>query len=189
MTYLKITDQQIYECLEAGMTQAEIAEKYDMHESSIQKRRMKMKKAGKLKKMEDRDLGKTYEEKYRSYGQRQTEKLKDQTRINPNNCLQTLLETEKIKTKQLLQEMKKLEEENTILRTEELRWIQTKVALPPETPEGTQDEDCPEYIVTIAGAANSTVLKYSPDGTWFDDNGFVYKVTAWRYMPEVYQGE
>lgn len=124
---------------------------------------------------------------YRSYGQQQGEKLKEQARVNPNNCLQTLLESEKIKTKQLLQEMKKLEEENTILRTEELRWIQTKVALPPETPEGTPDEDCPEYIVTIAGAANSNVLKYSPDGTWFDDNGFVYKVIAWQPLPEPYR--
>ena len=84
------------------------------------------------------------------------------------------------------QQAEKLKEENTGLRTGNLLWIPTKVTLPPETPEGTPDEDCPEYIVTIAGATNSAVLKYSPDGTWFDDNGFVYKVTAWRYMPEVY---
>lgn len=185
MTYLKITDQQLYECLEAGMTQAEIAEKYDMHESSIQRRRMKMKKAGKLKKMEDRDLGKAYEEKYRSYGKQQAEKLKDQTRINPNNCLQALLETEKIKTKQLLKKVKELEEENARLRSGQALWIPTKVALPPEPTE--EQESYNEYIVMIKGATEPTFLLYVGDGEWQDITDSPYKVIAWQPLPEPYR--
>lgn len=68
---------------------------------------------------------------YQSYGKQQAEKLKDQTRINPNNCLQTLLESEKIKTKQLLQKVKELEEEIARLRYEpEIDWNKAAVDTP-----------------------------------------------------------
>lgn len=53
--------------------------------------------------------------------------------------------------------------------------------------ETIEDDDCPEYIVTIRGASESTTLKYSPDGTWFDENGYVYDVIAWRPLPEPYR--
>lgn len=71
-------------------------------------------------------------------------------------------------------------------------WIPVDERLPEvdaDIEETIEDDDCPEYVVTIRGAAESTVLKYSPDGTWFDDNGYVYDVSAWRPLPEPYYPE
>lgn len=71
-------------------------------------------------------------------------------------------------------------------------WIPVKERLPEvdeDTEETIEDDDCPEYIVTIRGASESTTLKYSPDGTWFDENGYVYDVIAWRPHPEPYHPE
>lgn len=67
-------------------------------------------------------------------------------------------------------------------------WIPVTDRLP-DIPEGTKDEDCPEFIVTIAGAEKPTSLKYDPEGTWFDDFGNVYSVYAWMPMPEAYRIE
>lgn len=67
-------------------------------------------------------------------------------------------------------------------------WIPVSEGLP-EVPEGTEDDDCPEFNVTIKGADKATTLKYAPDGTWFDDSGEVYKVVAWKPLPEPYKGE
>lgn len=69
-------------------------------------------------------------------------------------------------------------------------WIPVEERLPEvdeDTEETIEDDDCPEYIVTIRGASESTTLKYSPDGTWFDQNGYVYDVIAWRPMLDVYR--
>ena len=66
-------------------------------------------------------------------------------------------------------------------------WIPVSKRLP-EVPEGTEDDDCPEFNVTIKGANKATTLKYAPDGTWFDDSGEVYNVIAWQLLPEVYKG-
>ena len=71
-------------------------------------------------------------------------------------------------------------------------WIPAEERLPEvdeDTEETIEDDDCPEYLVTIRGASESTVLKYSPDGAWFDENGYVYDVIAWRPLPEPYQAE
>ena len=71
-------------------------------------------------------------------------------------------------------------------------WISVEERLPEvdaDTEETIEDDDCPEYIVTIRGASESTVLKYSPDGAWFDENGYVYDVIAWRPLPEPYRPE
>lgn len=71
-------------------------------------------------------------------------------------------------------------------------WISVEERLPEvgeDTEETIEDDDCPEYIVTIRGASESTVLKYSPDGAWFDENGYVYDVIAWRPLPESYRPE
>ena len=71
-------------------------------------------------------------------------------------------------------------------------WIPVKERLPEvdaDIEEAIEDDDCPEYNVTIRGASESTTLKYSPDGTWFDDNGYVYDVIAWRPLPEPYRPE
>ena len=65
-------------------------------------------------------------------------------------------------------------------------WIPVSERLP-EVPEGTEDDDCPEFNVTIKGANKATTLKYTPDGTWFDDSGEVYKVVAWKPLPEPYK--
>lgn len=65
-------------------------------------------------------------------------------------------------------------------------WILTEKRLP-EVPEGTADEDCPEFNVMIEGAERATTLQYSWDGTWFDDSGNLYKVIAWRPLPEAYK--
>lgn len=59
----------------------------------------------------------------------------------------------------------------------------------PEVLEGTEDDDCPEFNVTIKGADKATTLKHSPDGTWFDDLGEVYQVVAWQPLPEPYKPE
>lgn len=56
-----------------------------------------------------------------------------------------------------------------------------------EVPEGLADEYCPEFNVTIKGAERATTLKYSWDGTWFDDGGEVYDVVAWQPLPEPYK--
>ena len=66
-------------------------------------------------------------------------------------------------------------------------WIPVSERLP-EVPEGKEDADCPEFNVTIKGADKATTLKYSPDGTWFDDSGEVYNVEAWKPLPEAYKG-
>ena len=69
-------------------------------------------------------------------------------------------------------------------------WIPVEERLPEvdeDTEETIEDDYCPEYIVTIRGASESTVLKYSPNGTWFDDNGNAYDVIAWRPLPESYR--
>ena len=71
-------------------------------------------------------------------------------------------------------------------------WISVEERLPEvdeDTEETIEDDDCPEYIVTIRGASESTTLKYNPDGTWFDENGCIYDVIAWRPLPETYQAE
>lgn len=71
-------------------------------------------------------------------------------------------------------------------------WIPVDERLPEvdaDIEEIIEDDDCPEYIVTIRSASESTVLKYSPDGAWFDDNGNVYDVIAWRPLPEPYRPE
>lgn len=71
-------------------------------------------------------------------------------------------------------------------------WIPVEERLPEvdvDIAETFEDDDCPEYNVTIRGASESTTLKYSPDGTWFDQNGYVYDVIAWRPMPEAYRQE
>lgn len=47
---------------------------------------------------------------------------------------------------------------------------------------------CPEFNVTIKGVTETTTLKYSWDGTWFDNNGYVYNVIAWQPLPERYKG-
>ncbi len=71
-------------------------------------------------------------------------------------------------------------------------WIPVEERLPEvdaDIEETIEDDDCPEYNVTIRGALESTTLKYSPDGVWFDDNGNVYDVIAWRPLPERYHPE
>ena len=66
-------------------------------------------------------------------------------------------------------------------------WIPLEKKLP-EVQEGLEDMYCPEFNVTIKGAERATTLKYSWDGTWFDDYGTVYNVIAWQPLPERYKG-
>ena len=66
-------------------------------------------------------------------------------------------------------------------------WIPVDERLP-EVQEGLEDMYCPEFNVTIKGAEITTTLKYSWDGTWFDDYGTVYNVIAWQPLPERYKG-
>ena len=71
-------------------------------------------------------------------------------------------------------------------------WIPVDEQLPEvdaDIEETIEDDDCPEYNVTIRGALESTTLKYNPSGAWFDDNGNVYDVIAWRPLPEPYRPE
>ena len=67
-------------------------------------------------------------------------------------------------------------------------WIPVEERLPEVNRSPEEDDECPEFNVTIRGAEKATTLKYSPaDHTWFDDNGYVYDVIAWRPMPDVYR--
>lgn len=66
-------------------------------------------------------------------------------------------------------------------------WIPVEKKLP-EVQEGLEDMYCPEFNVTIKGATKTTTLKYSWDGTWFDDRGDIYDVIAWQPLPERYKG-
>jgi hypothetical protein len=66
-------------------------------------------------------------------------------------------------------------------------WIPVSKQLPEEPPEGLTDlDDMPEYIVTIAGALESTTLQYMGDGEWCRD-GVFYNVSAWMPLPEAYK--
>lgn len=66
-------------------------------------------------------------------------------------------------------------------------WIPVEERLP-EVQEGLEDMYCPEFNVTIKGVTETTTLKYSWDGTRFDNNGYVYNVIAWQPLPERYKG-
>ena len=66
-------------------------------------------------------------------------------------------------------------------------WIPVEKKLP-EVQEGLEDMYCPEFNVTIKGAERTTTLKYSWDGTWFDDYGTVYNVIAWQPLSEPHKG-
>lgn len=69
-------------------------------------------------------------------------------------------------------------------------WIPVEERLPEISRTPEEDDECPEFNVTIRGAEEATTLKYSSaDGTWFDDNGYVYDVIAWRPLPEPYRPE
>ena len=71
-----------------------------------------------------------------------------------------------------------------------VKWIPVADKLPEEPPEGLTDlDDLPEYIVTIAGAKESTTLQYMGNGQWCDDYGNFYSVVAWMHMPDVYKEE
>ena len=65
-------------------------------------------------------------------------------------------------------------------------WIPCSERLP-DVPEGTEDDDCPEFNVTIKGASRAATLRCSSDGTWFDEFGYVYPVIAWQPLPDPYQ--
>lgn len=67
-------------------------------------------------------------------------------------------------------------------------WIPVSERLP-EVAVGTEDENCPEFNVTIKGAKESTTLSYSWDETWFDNSGNIYEVLAWMPLPEPYKLE
>lgn len=67
-------------------------------------------------------------------------------------------------------------------------WIPVEERLP-EVPENLEDACCPEFNVTIKGEEEATTLKYSCDGSWFDDYGTVYNVIAWQPLPERYKGD
>lgn len=65
-------------------------------------------------------------------------------------------------------------------------WIPVEEGLP-EVSEDIDDDDCPEFNVTIDGSDKATTLKYSSDGVFFDDNGYVYSVIAWQPLPAPYR--
>ena len=65
-------------------------------------------------------------------------------------------------------------------------WIPCSERLP-DVPEGIEDDECPEFNVTIKGADQAATLKCASDGTWFDDLGYTYDVIAWQPLPDTYQ--
>lgn len=68
----------------------------------------------------------------------------------------------------------------------ETEWIPCSERLP-EVPEGTDDDECPEFNVMIKGANRATTLRCAHDGTWFDEFGHVYPVIFWQPLPEPYK--
>ena len=69
-------------------------------------------------------------------------------------------------------------------------WIPVNERLPEVDKMPETDAECPEFNVTIRGAKEATTLKYSPfDDAWFDDNGNIYPVIAWRPLPKPYRLE
>lgn len=69
-------------------------------------------------------------------------------------------------------------------------WIPVEERLPEVDKMPETDAECPEFNVTIRGAKEATTLKYSPfDDAWFDDNGYIYPVIAWRPLPKPYRLE
>ena len=64
-------------------------------------------------------------------------------------------------------------------------WIPCSERMP-DVPEGIEDDECPEFNVTIKGADQATTLKCASDGTWFDDLGYTYDVIAWQPLPAPY---
>ncbi|MCC2864897.1 hypothetical protein LK494_03050 [Anaerovorax odorimutans] len=172
MSKPKITDEELEKEIAEGKSIPDIAAKYGMTPGGV---RNKLTRLHKKERAED--------PLYKTYGQQQAEKLKDQTKINPNNCLQTLLESEKIKTKQLLQKVKELEKENSSLRSGRARWIPIETALPPEP----EEDKALEYIVQIQGFNLPTTLEYQGNRQWADHAGNYYNVSAWQHLPESYQ--
>ena len=73
-------------------------------------------------------------------------------------------------------------------KAEDGGWIPVEDRLP-KVAGDIDDDNCPEFNVTIDGADKATTLKCSSDGTFFDDNGYVYPVIAWRPLPEPYRPE
>ncbi len=65
-------------------------------------------------------------------------------------------------------------------------WISCSKKIP-DVPEGTEDDFCPEFNVTVQGATEATTLKCDHDGTWFDDFGNLYTVIAWQPLPAAYR--
>lgn len=68
----------------------------------------------------------------------------------------------------------------------ERKWILCSERMP-EVSSETVDEHYPEFNVTIKGATMATTLKCDSGGTWFDDNGNIYTVIAWRPLPDAYR--
>lgn len=101
--------------------------------------------------------------------------MNELSRMNAENLSHEII----VKIRTLRTAIEELEKQSWIPVTERL----------PDVPEGTKDEDCPEFIVTIAGAEKPTSLKCDPEGTWFDDFGNVYSVYAWMPLPEAYRIE
>ena len=67
-------------------------------------------------------------------------------------------------------------------------WMLTEKELPPEPDDGIHLlYEMDEYIVTIEGASEATVLHYAGDGEWWRDGEF-YRVTAWMPLPDAYHG-
>ena len=62
------------------------------------------------------------------------------------------------------------------------RWIPCSKRLP-LIPEGADDQ---KFIVMIYGADEPTILNCNSYGTWHDDDGNIYDVTAWQLFPESY---
>ena len=75
-----------------------------------------------------------------------------------------------------------------IIRCHNGGWIPVGDRLP-GVPPGADDLNCPEFNVTVKGADVATTLKCDPNGTWFDDDGYVYPVIAWQPLPEPYRPE
>ena len=65
-------------------------------------------------------------------------------------------------------------------------WIPVEERLP-VVPDNLDDDECPEFNVTIKGCNRATTLRCASDGTWFDEFGHIYPVIAWRPLPDTYQ--
>ena len=88
----------------------------------------------------------------------------------------------------LVQAIQKIQDLLESKKHENDDWIPCSKRLPneEELAKAYVSEDAAEFLVTIEGATRPTTL-YFKNGKWFDVKMNLYKVVAWKLLPEPYR--